>query len=58
MKTLIKTLLVATLSLSCASVGFTADEKAMMKDHLLMKDGKMMVMKDGKSMMMKEGEKK
>ena len=52
MKTLIKTLIVALLGLSFVSTGFTADDEKMMKDHLMMKDGKMMVMKDGKTMMM------
>ncbi len=54
MKTLFKTLATALLSLSFISAGFAADDKEMMKDHLMMKDGKMMVMKEGKSMMMKE----
>ncbi len=54
MKTLIKTLAIAILSLSFVSAGFTADDKEMMTDGVMMKDGKMMVMKDGKSTMMTE----
>jgi len=54
MKTLIKTLIVALLGLSFVSTGFTADDKEAMKDHLMMKDGKMMVMKEGKTMMMEK----
>ena len=54
MKTLIKTLAIAILSLSLVSVGYTADDKETMKDGVMMKDGKMMMMKDGKTMPMKE----
>jgi hypothetical protein len=50
MKTPIKILAVAILSLSFVSTGFTADDKAMMKDHIMMKDGKVMMIKEGKSM--------
>ncbi len=49
MKTLTKFLAVAILSLSFVSTGFS-DDKEMMKDHIMMKDGKVMMIKDGKSM--------
>ena len=53
MKKLQITGLVSLLCLVCASSALS-DERmaAMMKDHIMMKDGKMMMMKDGKSMMM------
>jgi hypothetical protein len=50
MKTTIKLLAVAILTLSFVSTGFTADDKVMMKDHIMMKDGKVMMIKAGKSM--------
>lgn len=50
MKTPIKILAVAILSLSFVSTGFTADDKEMMKDHIMMKDGKVMMIMQGKSM--------
>jgi hypothetical protein len=49
MKTPIKLLAVAILSLSFVSTGFPADD-AMMKDHIMMKAGKVMMIKEGKSM--------
>ncbi len=49
MKTLLKTLVVAVISLSFLSTGFAGDK---MKDCVHMKDGKMMMMKDGKEMAM------
>ena len=49
MKTLLKALVVAVISLSFVSTGFAGD---MMKDCVHMKDGKMMMMKDGKEMAM------
>jgi hypothetical protein len=49
MKTRIKLLAVVILSLSFVSTGFT-DDKEMMKDHIMMKDGKVMMIKEGKSM--------
>ena len=50
MKTLIKLLAVAVLTLSFASIGFTADDKDMAKDHIMLKDGKVMMIMAGKSM--------
>lgn len=50
MKTPIKLLAVAILSLSFISTGFTADDKEMMKDHIMMTAGKVMLIKEGKSM--------
>ena len=47
----------ATLALTVVFAAGTviAEDKDMMKkDHIMMKDGKMMVMKDGKSMMMEK----
>ena len=49
MKTLLKALVVAVISLSFLSTGFAGDMK---KDCVHMKDGKMMMMKDGKEMAM------
>ena len=49
MKTLIKILAVAIVSLSFASTGFAGDEKAMTKDHMMMKDGKVMMVMGGKT---------
>ena len=48
MKTLLKTLAVAVVSLSFLSIGFAGD----MKDCVHMKGGKMMMIKDGKEMAM------
>lgn len=45
-----KLLAVAILSLSFVSGGFSADNKEIMKDHIMMKDGKVMMIKEGKSM--------
>ena len=45
-----KLLAVVILTLSFVSTGFTADDKEMMKDHIMMKDGKVMMIKEGKSM--------
>jgi hypothetical protein len=50
MKTPIKILAVAILSVSFVSTGLT-DDKAMMKDHIMMKDGKVMMIMEGKSML-------
>jgi hypothetical protein len=50
MKTPIKILAVLILSLSFVGAGFSADDKEMMKDHIMMKDGKVMMIKEGKSM--------
>lgn len=50
MKTLIKLLAVAILTLSFVSTGFTADDKDMAKDHIMMKDGKVMMIMQGKNM--------
>lgn len=50
MKTLIKILAVAMLCLSLAAVSFAADDKAAAKDHLVMKDGKVMMVMAGKNM--------
>jgi hypothetical protein len=50
MKTTIKLLAVAILTLSFVSIGFSADDKVMMKDHIMMKDGKVMMIKEGKGM--------
>ena len=52
MKTLFKLLTVALLSLSFVSAGFAGDDKAMMKDHLMMKDGKVLMVMAGKTMPM------
>jgi uncharacterized Zn ribbon protein len=56
MKSQLKAALVTLLSLSMASSSFCDESsgkmKAMTMDHVMMKDGKMMVMMDGKSMMM------
>ncbi len=49
MKTLTRILTVAILSFSLVSAGFTAEDKEMLKDHIMKKDGKVMVVKDGKS---------
>ena len=49
MKTLIKTLAAAVLSLSFASTGFTEEDHKGMKDHLMFKDGKVMMVMGGKS---------
>ncbi len=51
MKTILKTLVVAVISLSFLSTGFAGDK---MKDCVHMKDGKMMMMKDGKEMAMEK----
>jgi len=48
MKTLLKTLAVAVVSLSFLGIGFAGE----MKDCVHMKGGKMMMMKDGKEMVM------
>lgn len=48
MKTTIKILAVTILFLSFLSRGFTADDKAMMKDHIMMQGGKVMMIKEGK----------
>jgi len=50
MKTPLKLLAIIILTLSFVSAGFTADDKDMAKDHIMMKDGKVMMMKEGKSM--------
>ena len=50
MKILIKLLTVIILTLSFVSTGFTADDKDMAKDHIMMKDGKVMMVMQGKSM--------
>jgi hypothetical protein len=50
MKTPIKLLAVAILTLSFVSAGFAADDKDMAKDHIMMKDGKVMMIMQGKSM--------
>jgi hypothetical protein len=50
MKIPIKILVIVILSLSFVSIGFTHDDKDMMKDHIMMKDGKVMMIKEGKSM--------
>jgi len=50
MKTPLKILAVAILTLSFVSTGFSADDKGMMKDHIMMKDGKVMMIWEGKSM--------
>lgn len=50
MKTPIKLLAIAILTLSFISTGFSADDKEMMKDHIMMKDGKVMMIKEGKGM--------
>jgi lipopolysaccharide assembly outer membrane protein LptD (OstA) len=50
MKTLIKLLAVTILTLSFVNTGFTADHKDMAKDHIMMKDGKVMMVMQGKSM--------
>ena len=47
---LIKNLAVTILSLSFVSIGFAADDKVMEKDHIMMKDGKVMMIMEGKSM--------
>jgi RNase P/RNase MRP subunit p29 len=52
MKKPIKILALAILSLSFVSTAFTDDDKVMMKDHIMMKDGKVMMIKEGKSMPM------
>ena len=52
MKIPIKILAVVILILSFVPTGFTADDKEMMKDHIMMKDGKVMMIKEGKSMPM------
>ena len=52
MKTLLKTLVVAVVSLSFLSTGFANHHE--MKDCVHMKDGKMMMMKDGKEMAMEK----
>ena len=49
MQTPTKFLAVAILSLSFVSISFT-DDKEMMKDHIMMKDGKVMMIMQGKSM--------
>jgi hypothetical protein len=49
MKTPTKLLAVVTLSLFFVSPGFT-DDKEMMKDHIMMQGGKVMMIKEGKSM--------
>lgn len=49
MKTVLKALVVAVISLSFFSTGFAGDQ---MRDCVHMKDGKMMMMKDGKEMPM------
>jgi len=50
MKTPLKLFAVIILTLSFVSAGFTADDKDVAKDHIMMKDGKVMMMKAGKSM--------
>jgi hypothetical protein len=50
MKTPLKILAVAILTLSFVSTGFAADDKDMAKDHIMMKDGKVMMIMQGKSM--------
>lgn len=50
MKTLLKLAASACLSLTLAGVSFGADEKMTKKDHIMMKDNKVMVQKDGKVM--------
>jgi lipopolysaccharide assembly outer membrane protein LptD (OstA) len=49
MKTPIKLLAVIILTLSFVSTAFT-DDKDMAKDHIMMKDGKVMMIMQGKSM--------
>ncbi len=51
MKTLLKTLVAAVISLSFICTGFAGHD---MKDCVHMKDGKMMMMKDGKEMAMEK----
>lgn len=51
MKTLLKALVVAVISLSFISTGFAGDK---MKDCVHMKDGKMMMMKNGTEMPMEK----
>jgi endonuclease V-like protein UPF0215 family len=51
LKTLLKALVVAVISLSFLNTGFAGDK---MKDCVHMKDGKMMMMKDGKEMAMEK----
>lgn len=48
MKTLLKTTLAFCLSLAFLTQGFCAEEKMTKKDHIMMKNGKMMVQKNGK----------
>ncbi len=50
MKTPIKLLAITILTLSFVSSSFTADDKDMAKDHIMMKDGKVMMIMQGKSM--------
>lgn len=50
MKTLLKLAASASLSLALASLCLGADEKMTKKDHIMMKDNKVMVQKDGKVM--------
>jgi lipopolysaccharide assembly outer membrane protein LptD (OstA) len=50
MKTLIKFLALTILTLSFVGTGFTADDKDMEKDHIMMKDGKVIMIMQGKSM--------
>jgi hypothetical protein len=40
------------VTLSFVSTGFTADDQDMAKDHIMMKDGKVMMIMQGKSMPM------
>jgi ribosomal protein S4E len=50
MKTPIKTLAVALLSLAFVSTGFTDEDHKGMKDHLMFKDGKVTMVMGGQSM--------
>ncbi|MET4081784.1 hypothetical protein ABIB40_001733 [Pedobacter sp. UYP30] len=53
--TVFASMLMLALSLTTSnSFAQTKTKAAMMKDHCMMKDGKMMVMKDGKTMPMKK----
>jgi len=50
MKTPIKTLAAAILSLAFVSMGFTAEDHKGMADHIMFKDGKVTMVMGGKSM--------
>lgn len=52
MKTTIKILAVTLLFLSFLSTGFAADDKPMMKDHIMMQGGRVLLIKEGKSILL------